>query len=243
MIGNLQFMEGSPFEEDRHNARIYRQCYRRPGEMIPQLLGEGKQPRLMVDYTGTLLYGLQQMGAWDVIDSLKSITCDPRHRRCVEWLGTTWGHAVAPSTPPHDYRLHVKAWQVHFASLFGFEALGRIRGFMPSELALPNHPDVAHELVKTLKECGYQWIIVQEHSVENPETGWGSSYLHLPNRLVCTNSRGETASILALILYCASFSPRAAWLLYPYLAWVTFAGWLNWQVVRLNAPFAGKVAG
>jgi hypothetical protein len=35
--------------------------------------------------------------------------------------------------------------------------------------------------------------------VENPESGWGSAYLHIPNRLVCTNSRGETASITALI--------------------------------------------
>jgi hypothetical protein len=35
--------------------------------------------------------------------------------------------------------------------------------------------------------------------VENPETGWGSPFLHLPNRLVCTNSRGQTASILAFI--------------------------------------------
>ncbi|PPQ32299.1 TspO protein [Rhodoblastus sphagnicola] len=51
------------------------------------------------------------------------------------------------------------------------------------------------------------------------------------------------ASILALIFYCGGFSPRAAWLLCPYLAWVSFAGWLNWQVVRLNAPFAGKAAG
>jgi tryptophan-rich sensory protein len=48
------------------------------------------------------------------------------------------------------------------------------------------------------------------------------------------------ASVLALILYCAGFSPRAAYLLCPYLAWVTFAGWLNWQVVRLNAPFGGR---
>jgi tryptophan-rich sensory protein len=45
-------------------------------------------------------------------------------------------------------------------------------------------------------------------------------------------------SIFALILHCAGFSPRAAFLLCPYLAWVTFAGWLNWRIVRLNAPFA-----
>jgi tryptophan-rich sensory protein len=46
-------------------------------------------------------------------------------------------------------------------------------------------------------------------------------------------------SILALILFLLAFSPRAAALLAPYLAWVTFAGWLNWRIVRLNAPFGG----
>ena len=50
------------------------------------------------------------------------------------------------------------------------------------------------------------------------------------------------ASVLALILFCAGFSPRAAYMLCPYLAWVTFAGWLNWQVVKLNAPFGRKAA-
>jgi hypothetical protein len=58
---------------------------------------------------------------------------------------------------------------------------------------------VAYEFVRTLKDCGYQWVVVQEHSVENPETGWGSPYLHLPNRLVCTNSHGQTVSLLAFI--------------------------------------------
>lgn len=47
-------------------------------------------------------------------------------------------------------------------------------------------------------------------------------------------------SILTLILFCVRFSPRSAALLAPYLAWVTFAGWLNWQVVRLNAPFSTR---
>ena len=124
---------------------------------------------------------------------------NPGYRGAVEWLGAPWGHAVAPSTPSQDYRLHVKAWQNHFASIFGFEALGRVRGFSPSEMALPNHPDVAYEFVKTLKDCGYQWVLVQEHSVERPENGWEPERKHIPHRLVCRNSRGETASIIAII--------------------------------------------
>jgi tryptophan-rich sensory protein len=45
-------------------------------------------------------------------------------------------------------------------------------------------------------------------------------------------------SVVSLLLYCAGLSSRAALLLLPYIAWVTFAGWLNWRIVRLNAPFA-----
>ena len=44
-------------------------------------------------------------------------------------------------------------------------------------------------------------------------------------------------SILGLIVYCGRLSRLAGLLLLPYLAWVTIAGTLNWQVVQLNAPF------
>lgn len=44
-------------------------------------------------------------------------------------------------------------------------------------------------------------------------------------------------SIMALILFCGRFSKGAAALLLPYLAWVTIAGVLNYQVVQLNGPF------
>jgi hypothetical protein len=36
---------------------------------------------------------------------------------------------VAPSTPVQDFRLHVQAWQHHFAAIFGLGALERVRGF------------------------------------------------------------------------------------------------------------------
>jgi hypothetical protein len=198
LISNLRHMTEHPEIGDNHNAAVFRWCYKRMGELIPQLIDEGAQPRVMLEYSGTLLYGLSEMGARDVLDALRTITIEPRYTGAVEWLGCPWGHAVAPSTPVQDYRLHVRAWQQQFAALFGLEALARVRGFSPSEMALPNHPDVAFEFVRTLKECGYRWVLVQEHTVEELDGG-GVQHAHLPKRLVCTNSRGESTSIIALV--------------------------------------------
>lgn len=199
LISNLKHMMDNPHLGDNHNAETFAWCYKRMGEFVPQLIEEGKQPRIMLEYSGELLHGLRQMGRHDVIDALKGITCNPHYRRAVEWLGMPWGHAVAPSTPVQDFRLHVRAFQQHFAAMFGIEALGRLRGFSPSEMALPNHPDVAFAFVQTLKECGYDWVLVQEHSVEDPKTGEGPRQKHLPHRLVCRNSEGASIEIIAII--------------------------------------------
>ena len=199
IISNLQAMMEHPEIGDNHNGPAFHWCYKRMGEIIPQLVDEGKQPRIMLEYSGCLLHGMQQMGLDDVFENLERITCDRAYRRCVEWLGAPWGHAVAPSTPVQDYRLHVLAWRHHFESIFGLEALDRVRGFSPSEMALPNHPDVSYEFVKTLKECGYDWVLVQEHTVE--KVGSGASLLnpHVPHRLLVKNSQGKTAQITAII--------------------------------------------
>lgn len=199
IISNLKYMMDNPGIGDNHNASVFVWCYKRMGEFIPQLVGEGKEPRAMLEYSGTLFHGLRQMGQNDVIEALQHITTHRDYRHCVEWLGAPWGHAVAPSTPPQDFKLHLKAWQQHFAGIFGLEALGRVRGFSPSEMALPNHPDVAYAYIKSLKDCGYLWLLVQEHTVENPENGHGPERKHLPHRLVCRNSDGEEVSILCLV--------------------------------------------
>jgi hypothetical protein len=199
LISNLQYMMENQGIGDNHNAPVFVWCYRRIGEFIPQLVGEGKSPRCMLEYSGTLLHGLRKMGEHHVIDALKGITSNPDYNWAVEWLGMPWGHAVSPSTPVQDYRLHVRAFQHHFAAIFGWEALERVRGFSPSEMALPNHPDVAYEFVKTLVDSGFQWVLVQEHSVQQVSNARHPERPHIPHRLVCTNSKGETASIIAII--------------------------------------------
>src|ERR687895_204346 len=198
VVSNLQWMLEHPDLGDNHNAPVFHWCYKRMGELIPQLLAEGSQPRIMLEYSGTLLHGLRRAGLDDVFDALRPLTCHPDLRQAVEWLGCPWGHAVAPSTPVQDYRLHVRAWQHHFAAIFGLEALGRVRGFSPAEMALPNHPDVAYEFVRTLTEAGYEWVLVQEHTVERPGGG-PLERPHLPHRLVCTSSRGDRAEMVAVV--------------------------------------------
>ncbi len=199
IISNLQYMMENQHIGDNHNAPAFIWCYKRMGEFVPQLMGEGKSPRCMLEYSGTLLHGLRAMGEHQVIDALKNITCNPDYIGAVEWLGMPWGHAVAPSTPVQDFRLHVRAFQHHFAAIFGWEALARVRGFSPSEMALPNHPDVAYAYIKTLVDCGYQWMLVQEHSVQQTGNHRHPERPHLPHRLVCTNSMGETVSIIAIV--------------------------------------------
>ncbi len=200
LISNLQYMFEHSGDGDNHNANVFAWCYGRMGEFIPEIVSNGGNPRIMLDYSGNLLWGLQQMGREDILEKLRLITCDPQYQPYAEWLGTMWSHAVAPSTPIPDLKLQIQAWQHYFAALFGYDALKRVKGFSPPEMHLPNHPDTLYEYIKALKECGYRWLMVQEDSIERLD---GSGVWHddkyLPNRLVARNSKGETISITALV--------------------------------------------
>lgn len=44
-------------------------------------------------------------------------------------------------------------------------------------------------------------------------------------------------SLVALVVGLWPISPMAALLIVPYLLWVSFAAWLNREIVRRNAPF------
>jgi hypothetical protein len=200
LICNLQHMFEHQGVGDNHNAGVFAWCYSRMGDWIPELVNNGCNPRIMLDYSGNLLWGLVQMGREDILNNLKRLACDPQYQPHVEWLGTMWSHAVVPSTPIPDIKLHIQAWQHYFAAIFGFDALQRVKGFSPPEMHLPNNPDTLYEYIKALKECGYRWLLVQEHSVERLDgSKLDGDDKYIPNRLIARNSQGEVISITALI--------------------------------------------
>jgi hypothetical protein len=197
LISNLQHMFEHPGQGDNHNAPAFLRCYARVADLVRPLVARGRHPRLMLDYSGNLLWGLTQMGQMDVLAALRHTT-EPALAPSIEWLGTMWSHAVVSSTPVPDLKLHMLAWRHHFAALFGLPALARVRGFSAPEMNLPIHPDVCFAYVRALRECGYRWLMVQEHTVENPD-GTPLRRPRLPHRLVARNSEGDTESIPVLV--------------------------------------------
>lgn len=198
LISNLQYMMEHQDIGDNHNAPIFLQCYSRMSDFVRKLVAGGHNPRVMLDYSGNLLWGLRQMGEEKVVNNLRLITTDKKYHRYVEWLGTMWSHAVVTSTPVPDVKLHIMAWRKDFASIFGLEAVKRVKGFSAPEMHLPIHPDVCYEYIKALKDCGYEWLMAQEHTIENLD-GTGISRPHFPHRLIAKNSLGQVEEITVLI--------------------------------------------
>lgn len=198
LISNLQYMLEHQNIGDNHNAPVFLRCYERMSDFIRELVAEDRNPRIMLDYSGNLLWGLAQIEKGRVLEKLKLITVDKKYYPYVEWLGTMWSHATVSSTPVPDIRLHIRAWQNHFASIFGSQALGRIKGFSPPEMQLPIHPDVCYQYIKALKEYGYEWLMVQEHTIELLN-GQSITRPFFPHKLVAKNSLGEVEEMTILI--------------------------------------------
>ena len=90
-----------------HDAPVFACCYTRIADFIRELVDAGRHPRVMLDYSGELLFGLRQMGRGDMLDNLKSITLETgtghtsngwapcggtpssRPRRCPTWSFTS----------------------------------------------------------------------------------------------------------------------------------------------------------
>ncbi|MGQ0620113.1 MAG: TspO/MBR family protein [Panacagrimonas sp.] len=131
-----------------------------------------------------------------------------------------WYYALQkPSWQPPDW-LFGPAWTTIFA-------LAAIAGV----LAWKNAPDRAR-----------RWRMVQFFSVNLVLNAvWSLLFFRLRRPdFALIEVAALWLSIAALMLAMGSYSRTSSVLLLPYLAWVSFATFLNFTIVRLNAPFAGS---
>jgi hypothetical protein len=78
MIRNLQYMIENQQIHGNHDAPVFSQCYGRTADFVRELVDLGRRPRVMLDYSGCLLFGLRQMGRGDILDNLRTVVDDER---------------------------------------------------------------------------------------------------------------------------------------------------------------------
>ena len=139
IISNLQHMMDNPGIGDNHNAPVFLGATNAWASSSPSCSRGASAAR----HARVLRHAAARPapdGLHDVFDALAGHHLRPTQPAGVEWLGCPWGHAVAPSTPVQDYRLHVRAWQHHFAAIFGLEALAASAASPPRKWRCPTTP-------------------------------------------------------------------------------------------------------
>jgi len=175
IIGNLERMLSSDDSRDRWDGRLMARAYRNPAFWVRNLEGEGKHPRVAVDYSGILLENLNRMselnpqedvdgsmigsiiGLWkQVLDEFPD---------SIEFSGTAYAHCYFPVTPEEDWESQVDFWRKAFCSLFGSESTKRVKGFWLPEMGVPAAEKLS-VLMRLLKNKGYEWLILPVEAVK-----------------------------------------------------------------------------
>jgi benzodiazapine receptor len=131
-------------------------------------------------------------------------------------LGPWYYELAVPSWKPPDW-LFGPAWTL----IFGCAAVSGYLSWSKSPRYSPNHARVlALFAINGILNIAWSALFFRLHRLD-----WALLEVTL-----------LWLSIIGLMVFTARSSKLASWLLLPYLLWVTFAGALNLELVRLNGP-------
>ena len=211
IIGNLEKMlDGPDNSEESWNAQWYALAYKNPARYVKQLKAQGDRPRIMVDYSGVLLEEMAKLSANGKFDGLDvggekigdaiSLWREvlEEHPEAVEFAGTAYSHCYFPATPQRDWEAQIMEWQRVFADLFGEKARSRVRGFWLPEMGMTGDAAEALQLIRLLKKCGYEWIILPSTALQRPED-WSTPELENQVHWLVVESGGESERILCVV--------------------------------------------
>lgn len=185
LVGNLEKMLGSADSKDEWDAWLMARAYKNPAKFVKLLTKRGKNPRVMLDFSGILLESLDSLGKRGILDEkdvygekIGDITGLYRkvlntHPDAIEMAGTSYSHCYFPATPKRDWIYHVEEWRRTFRRLFGEKPLSRVKGFWLPEMGVPGDEDDLAFLINMIKAAGYEWLILPLAAVE---TEGGFSY-------------------------------------------------------------------
>jgi hypothetical protein len=211
LIGNLEKMLAGPENsEERWNAGWYARAYANPARAVERLCASGFSPRLMLDYSGVLLEELARLGherafrerevggepLGDIVAQLARVL--ETYPEAIEFAGTAYSHCYFPATPERDHRTQILRWRQVFGELFGSAALARVRGFWLPEMGMFGDGPEALRLVRLLKECGYEWIILPAAALVHPDR-WSREQLENRVHTLVIEAGGEREEMLCAV--------------------------------------------
>ena len=181
LISNLEKMVLSSDSRESWDGKLIARAYKNPVKYLKLLKEEGYEPRIALDFSGILLESLRELSdsgffdeievegekVGDIIKSYKKFL--HRFPDCIEFAGTAYAHAYFPAIPKEDYSLQVEEWRNVFSSIFGGSLLKRVKGFWLPEMGVPKYEENLRELIKVLREQGYEWVILPLQAVEGYE--------------------------------------------------------------------------
>jgi hypothetical protein len=177
--GNLEKMFNSSDSRDQWDARLMARAYRNPAFWVRNLEGEGKHPRVAVDFSGILLENLEKTKKLysqkdvdgnvigDIIELWKQVLHE--YPSSIEFSGTAYAHCYFPVTPEEDWEPQIDFWRKTFCSLFGPEPIKKVKGFWLPEMGVPATEGL-NRLVKLLKSRGYEWLFLPIEAVKAERT-------------------------------------------------------------------------
>ncbi|MCX6778262.1 MAG: hypothetical protein NT157_05265 [Candidatus Micrarchaeota archaeon] len=179
LIGNLEKM----LYEGNYDAQKMARAYMNPAIFVKKLREAGKEPKIMLDFSGTLLESLQRLSESGKLDEME-VHVDmagtdetvgnfvkiyrevlSKYPDNIEMTGTGYYHPYFPAIPTADWEAHITKWRAKYAEMFGEEALANVKGFWLPEMGIPGEEEKLFEMISLLKKHGYKWLILP--AVEN----------------------------------------------------------------------------
>jgi len=174
---NLKKMILSKDSRESWDGKLIARAYKNPATYIEKL--NNYEPKIMLDFSGILLESLERLSDFlenievqgekigNIIEAYRRVI--KNFPKSIEFAGTAYSHCYFPVTPERDWKWQIREWQNVFSSIFGKNQLKNIKGFWLPEMGVPSYGDKLRNLIKILRDFGYEWVILPIFSLANYE--------------------------------------------------------------------------